>query len=741
MKKRDSFIKFPIVPKSNSTKPKKQLFKFLRNIKFPKIGIRLKKRANKELAVSSIKADVVKAGSRKANNKRFNNIKLPKLSGFKLTAMFSGLRGRIITLVIIITLLPLLGQTVINVITQSNSINDNLVKLNQAVNQSIVERLNAYINQKIATLELLPKMDVMSIENFEREKLMRKLSEKNYRDIMLVDLSGNIISSTDSVLRGQNVSQEEWYKKAAAGERFVSNAVREVKYKSPVITIAVPVLDQYFKTEAVAVAKLGMDDIQNLCKDSELGDGGIVYIVDNQGTIIAHPEYQEKVLNSYNAVENKITGAIEVAQGKSGTKSYLNDKNKMVVGTYNIIPATGWGLLTEIEEAKAMKPVKEAKSTGVIFAIVAFAIAVIGSLMLAWVITKPLVRMVRVVTEIKDGNFDKRLEITSKDEIGQLQNAFNLMTESLSQILKELDQAVCEISKTSKKLSSGAQITTSATEEISSIVEDVAEGAQTQMDTVKATVEVAKEISQNVVETAEKTQRVSNSAKDAAEVAKEGSRNINTINETIGLIKNNVVNSAELVDKLGKKSEEVTGIVKVIRDIAGKTNMLALNAAIEAARAGEAGRGFAVVANEIRNLADQTKDASRNIEGLLLEIQKETEHTVTAMNEGLIEVEKGTAVIGTTYSTFNKIIEDIHVVAEEIHHVTDSVLELKVESERISKAVEEVSDIAEATSLGTQSVLASTEEQSSAMQEINDSASQLNKMAVDLQQILQRFKI
>jgi methyl-accepting chemotaxis protein len=488
-------------------------------------------------------------------------------------------------------------------------------------------------------------------------------------------------------------------------------------------------------------AKLGMDDIQNLCKDSELGEDGIVYIVDNLGTIIAHPEYQEKVLKSYNAVENKIEGAMAVAQGKTGTKSYLNDKKQMVVGTYNIIPITGWGLITEIEEAKAMKPVKEAKSTGVVFALIAFVIAIAGSMILAWVITKPLVRMVRVVTEIKDGNFDKRLEVTSKDEIGQLQNAFNLMTESLSQILKEVDIAVAEISKNSTKLSSSAQITTSATEEISSIVEDVAEGAQTQMGTVRATVDVAREIAKSVVNTAEKTQKVSAYARDAAQAAKEGSENINTISDNINVIKNNVVNSAELVDKLGKKSEEVTGIVKIIRDIAGKTNMLALNAAIEAARAGEAGKGFAVVANEIRNLADQTKDASRNIEGLLLEIQKETEDTVAAMNEGLIEVEKGTSIISTTYSTFNKIIDEIHVVAEEIHFVTDSVLVLKEESERISKAVEEVSDIAEATSMGTQSVLASTEEQSSAMQEINYSASQLSKMAGELQQILQKFRV
>jgi len=167
--------------------------------------------------------------------------------------------------------------------------------------------------------------------------------------------------------------------------------------------------------------------------------------------------------------------------------------------------------------------------------------------------------------------------------------------------------------------------------------------------------------------------------------------------------------------------------------------MLALNAAIEAARAGDAGKGFAVVANEIRNLADQTREASKNIEALLLEVQQETEDTVGAMNEGLVEVEKGTEAISSTYSTFERIMEEIHLVAEGVRLASNSVLELRTESLQVIDAVGEVSAIAETTSRGTQNVLASTEEQSSAMQEINSSAVRLNEMAVALQNIVNKF--
>jgi methyl-accepting chemotaxis protein len=349
--------------------------------------------------------------------------------------------------------------------------------------------------------------------------------------------------------------------------------------------------------------------------------------------------------------------------------------------------------------------------------------------------------MAKVASLVKGGDLSKRIKITAKDEIGDLQVAFNQMTDSLSEVLSEVSAAVEEITDMSYKLSDGVQISSAATEQITAIVESVAEGAQSQIGSVNTTAAITKEISEGVVVTANKTQKVARAATEAATIAKAGSENINIINEKIIGIKDNVVNSAKLVEKLGNKSAEVTGMVKVIRDIAGKTNMLALNAAIEAARAGEAGKGFAVVANEIRNLAEQTREASKNIESLLIEIKQETDYTVSSMNQGLVEVEAGTVAIGATYGTFNKIIEEIHVVAGDINTVSESVLELKSETERILNSIDEINEIAETTSLGTQSVLAGTEEQASSMQEINNLAAGLSNMTVTLKDIVSKFKM
>ncbi|HCJ57497.1 MAG TPA: methyl-accepting chemotaxis protein, partial [Clostridiaceae bacterium] len=205
----------------------------------------------------------------------------------------------------------------------------------------------------------------------------------------------------------------------------------------------------------------------------------------------------------------------------------------------------------------------------------------------------------------------------------------------------------------------------------------MADGASSQIGSLGETTNIANEVSSSVERVSGDSKEVADYAREAAQRAQEGTDNIKAVNESMETIKTNVENSAALVEKLGVKSSEVTGIVNIIRDIADRTNMLALNAAIEAARAGEAGRGFAVVADEVRNLADQTKEASMDIETVISEIQKETQDTVDAMNKGLNDVDHSAEAIRKAYGDFDTIISMIQSVSEKIVAVSDSIYHLK----------------------------------------------------------------
>ena len=670
-----------------------------------------------------------------------NQALIKSLKSINLTHLFTGIRGKIILLALF-TLLCMIFPIISSVNTLDKSIKENLDKLNMATNLGIAEKIDNQVRRNLESLDLLPKaMDILAIDKYEQERALRKLAEGRFNTIYFADATGAMLFTTDPMQKGVSAADKMWYKEAMKGKSYISDATVDEVTKQPFIFISTFVLDQYQKPAAIIGAKMDLNYMQQLVKEAKIGEQGIAYIIDKNGVVLAHKDFKEKVLTFYNAAENKIKGAQNIVDGISGSDIYKNDKGADVYGVFTQIPLTNWGMITEIPVSEVMKPVKDATGKITWMAIIAFILAVVGSLILAIMITRPLKNMAKVASLVKGGDLSKRIKVTAKDEIGDLQVAFNQMTDALAGVLSEVGVAVEEITDMSYKLSDGVQISSAATQQITAIVEGVAEGAQSQINSVNTTSAITREISEGVVVTANKTQAVARAATDAAHIAKEGSQNINIINEKIMGIKDNVVNSAKLVEKLGNKSAEVTGMVKVIRDIAGKTNMLALNAAIEAARAGEAGKGFAVVANEIRSLAEQTREASKSIETLLIEIKKETDFTVTSMNQGLIEVEAGTVAIGATYSTFNNIIEEIHVVAGEINTVSESVLELKSETERILNSIDEINEIAEATSIGTQSVLAGTEEQASSMLEINTLASGLSDMAVTLKGIISKFTI
>jgi methyl-accepting chemotaxis protein len=726
MRKRTSFIKIPTFDNKRLFKPKMGFAAFLKKIKLPRLNFKNKN---------------VSAGVQKPFKFKKPSFNLKDLKSIKFTRFFTGIRGRIILLALF-TLVCMIFPIFTSINTLDENIRKNLRELNISTNQGIAEKVDNQVRRNLESLDLLPKSaDILAMDKFQQERALRKLAEGRFNTIYFTDGTGAMTFTTDPNQIGVSAADMTWYTEAMKGNRYISNATVDEITRQPFIYVSTPVLDQNQKPAAVIGAKMDLNYMQQLVKEAKIGEHGIAYIVDKNGIVLAHRDFKEKVLSVYNAAENKIKGAQNIVDGISGATIYTDDKGNEVYGVFTQIPSSGWGLITELPVSEALQPVKEATDKITWMAIFAFILAVIGSLVLAFMITKPLKDMAKVASLVKSGDLRERIKVTAKDEIGDLQIAFNQMTDSLSVVLREVGVAVEEVTDMSYKLSDGVQISSAATQQISAIVESVAEGAQSQIKSVNTTADITREITEGVVVTANKTQTVAKAATDAALIAKEGSENINIINEKIIGIKNNVVSSAKLVEKLGNKSAEVTGMVKVIRDIAGKTNMLALNAAIEAARAGEAGKGFAVVANEIRNLAEQTREASKNIETLLIEIKKETDYTVTSMNQGLIEVEAGTVAISATYSTFNKIIEEIHIVAGDINTVSESVLELKGETDRILNSIDEINEIAETTSLGTQSVLAGTEEQASSMQEINSLASGLSDMAITLKNIILKFKI
>ncbi len=192
---------------------------------------------------------------------------------------------------------------------------------------------------------------------------------------------------------------------------------------------------------------------------------------------------------------------------------------------------------------------------------------------------------------------------------------------------------------------------------------------------------------------------------------------------------------------LGDRSSEIGQIVEVITSIAEQTNLLALNAAIEAARAGENGKGFAVVSEEVRKLAEESSLSARRISVLIDGIQTETNRAVDSMQFTTNEVVIGINCVNTAGESFKKIQHATKEVSAQVQGISTSVEHMAIEMRHMTDSMKQINGIAQSSAEGTQNISAATEEQLASMEEITASTFTLSKMAEELQNKTNTFKV
>ena len=312
--------------------------------------------------------------------------------------------------------------------------------------------------------------------------------------------------------------------------------------------------------------------------------------------------------------------------------------------------------------------------------IVAFLLGSLIALLVTKSVRKKTDILCDMIRRMSDGELNMPdAEGAGKDEIGTAVMLLNDMKHNFQNLLRNIDE--------------GAQNIASASGEIAAAATQQAQGAESQRGQSLQVASAMIQMSAAVREVAQNTSSVARASDEATNFAGQGGDIVNEALDAMRTIAQSVESTALKVEDLGKGSERIGQIIRVIDEIAGQTNLLALNAAIEAARAGEAGRGFAVVAGEVRRLAERTGKATKEIGEMVAEIQAGTAAAVASMEGGKLQVEQGVATTGRAGESLSHIIMTVGEVGMMVSQIAAATSQQAATTEEVQNNVQEISNL------------------------------------------------
>lgn len=387
------------------------------------------------------------------------------------------------------------------------------------------------------------------------------------------------------------------------------------------------------------------------------------------------------------------------------------------------------------------------KSTNAVLLIVVTVLAVLISstialLLVSRMITNRFKQAVEFCKQLASGKLvGNRLSTHGQDEISEIGSAMNEMADQLQQSISQLLTTTEVVTKMSQELKGNAEVTTEVNNQMTMAIVEVATGSEEQVRSSQISNQTVLTMSARLSETIMQIQETLELTSDTRNQIEKGAGYVTDSISQIEYIQTSVEKVATIIHSLNQRSTEISSIVGLINSVSDQTNLLALNATIEAARAGEHGKGFAVVANEVRKLAEQTANATKNIQSLLSASIEETKETVLEMEISTNSVEQGVQKVKEVGNVFAEILASIHTLSTHNSHVGETIELINQNMDEMIATADDIIKVSERSAERIEQIAAATEEQNASMLELLASSEELSSRADSLEMAFEKFEV